>query len=83
MLTCPCNVDPLSPHFKNVKLGLTGVYIFLIFVLNIYVLSKNKKKIFFHLEIIIFTIFKNDLLYRHVCVMPRKKLSHTSVPRCY
>ena len=35
MLTCPCNVHPLSPHFYIVKLGFTGVYIiFLIFALN-------------------------------------------------
>ena len=27
MLTCPCNVDPLTPHFYIVKLGFTGVYI--------------------------------------------------------
>ena len=25
MLTCPCNVDPLTPHFYIVKLGSTGV----------------------------------------------------------
>ena len=28
MLTCQCNVDPLTPHFYIVKLGFTGVYIF-------------------------------------------------------
>ena len=27
-LTSPCNVDPLTPHFYKVKLGLTGVFIF-------------------------------------------------------
>ena len=26
MLTCPCNVDPLTPHFYIVKLGVTAVY---------------------------------------------------------
>ena len=31
MQTCPCNVHPLTPHFYIVKLGFTGVYIFLIF----------------------------------------------------
>ena len=25
MLTCPCNVDPLTPHFSIVKLGFTRV----------------------------------------------------------
>ena len=35
MLTCPCNVDPLSSHFYIIKLGFTGVFIvFLIFVLK-------------------------------------------------
>ena len=27
----PCNEDPHTPHFYIVKLGFTGVYIFLIF----------------------------------------------------
>ena len=34
MLTCPCIVYPLMPHFYIVKLGFTGVYIFLIFALK-------------------------------------------------
>ena len=29
--TSPCNENPLTPHFYIVKLGFTGVYIFLIF----------------------------------------------------
>ena len=29
--TSPCNEHPLTPHFYIVKLGCTGVYIFLIF----------------------------------------------------
>ena len=33
MLTCPCNVHPLTPHIYIVKLGLTGVYIFCLFLL--------------------------------------------------
>ena len=28
MITCPCNVYPLTPHSYIVKLGFTGVYIF-------------------------------------------------------
>ena len=31
MQTCPCNVDPLTPHFYIVKLGCTGVFIFFYF----------------------------------------------------
>ena len=32
MITCPCTIDPLTPHFYMVKLGFTGIYIlFLIF----------------------------------------------------
>ena len=27
MLTCPCNVDPLKPHFYIVIMGFKGVYI--------------------------------------------------------
>ena len=27
MQTCPCNVDPITPHFYIVKLRFTGVYI--------------------------------------------------------
>ena len=38
IITCPCNVDPLTPHFYVVKLGFTGVYIIFFFFLlyNIY-----------------------------------------------
>ena len=28
-ITCPCNEDPLKSHFYIVKLGFTGVFIFL------------------------------------------------------
>ena len=51
MLTCPCNVDPVTPNFYIVKLGFTGVYIFLIFALkhlgvsNVYLQSMLKAKI--------------------------------------
>ena len=27
MQTCPCNEDPITPHFYIVKLGFTGVFI--------------------------------------------------------
>ena len=33
MQTCPCDVDPLTPHFYIVKLGFTGVYIIFVFLL--------------------------------------------------
>ena len=33
MLTCPCNVDPLTPHFYLVKLGFRGT-LFLIFAIK-------------------------------------------------
>ena len=29
MITCPYNEKPLTPHFYIVKVGFTGVYIFL------------------------------------------------------
>ena len=31
MLTCPCNVDPLTPHFYIVNLGFTRVQIIFLF----------------------------------------------------
>ena len=34
MLTWPCDVDPLIPHFYKVKLGFTGVYIIFFFLLE-------------------------------------------------
>ena len=33
MQTCPCNVDPLTPHFYIVKLGFTVVDIISLFLL--------------------------------------------------
>ena len=33
MQTCPCNEDPLTPHFYIVKLGFIGVYIIFLFLL--------------------------------------------------
>ena len=45
MLTCPCNEDPLTPHFYIVKRGFTGVYIFfIIFALKhkLWVLVRNR-----------------------------------------
>ena len=34
MITSPCNVYPLTPHFYIVKLGFTGVYIIFSFLLK-------------------------------------------------
>ena len=34
MITCPCNVRPLTPHFYIVKLGFTGVDIIFLFLLQ-------------------------------------------------
>ena len=86
MLTCPCNVDSLTPHFYIEKVGFTRVYIFFLFLLQnidcgysleppIDVLSKNKKDIKnFHLIIIIFTAVKYcSILHGHVCVMGGSK----------
>ena len=33
MLTCPCDVDPLTPHFYIVKLGFTRINIIFLFLL--------------------------------------------------
>ena len=32
--TCPCNVNPLEPHFYMAKLGYAGVNLFFLFVLQ-------------------------------------------------
>ena len=35
MITCPCNVYPLTPHFYIVKFGFTGgIHFFLIYALK-------------------------------------------------
>ena len=31
-ITCPCNKYPINPHFYTVKMGLTGVYLFFLFL---------------------------------------------------
>ena len=41
MLTYPCNVHPLTPHFYKVKLGFTGVYIIFLFLLTEAVLTST------------------------------------------
>ena len=83
MLTCPCNVDPLTPHFHIVKLGCTGVYIFSYFCSETYIEAvltcthnlcfeqKKRKNITnFHLKIMSFTAVKiSSILYRRVFVM--------------
>ena len=33
ILTCPCNVDPITTYFYIVKLGFTGVYTIFFFLL--------------------------------------------------
>ena len=83
-ITCPCNEQPLTPHFYIEKVGFTRVYIFFLFLLQnidwayiaytrmetFYVLSKNKKNIkHFHLIIIFFTAVKYcNILHGHVFI---------------
>ena len=85
MLTCPCNVDPPTPHFYVVKHWFPGVYIIFALKHRLWVLgrtallrtcthnvlSKNKKKItIFHLKIINFIALKYcSILHRRVFVM--------------
>ena len=33
-ITCPCNEYPFKPHFYIAKLGLAGVYLFFLFLLQ-------------------------------------------------
>ena len=77
--TCLYNFDPLKPHFYIVKLGFTGIHTnFLIsaekhslWVLTIYVLSRNMKHIrIFYLKIFIFLAEKFSVyLNRRVFIM--------------
>ena len=77
--TCLYNFDPLKPHFYIVKLGFTGVYIiFFIFVqmhrlwvLTVYVLSRNMKNIRFSLsgDFQVFEVKYSITLNRRVFVM--------------
>ena len=32
--TCPCNVNPLEPHFYIIKMGFAEVYLFFLFLLQ-------------------------------------------------
>ena len=69
MISCPSNVDPLTPRFYIVKLRFTGVYIFLIFARKhrLWVLVKTAS--IFYLKIIIFTAVKYcSILHGRVCV---------------
>ena len=45
MITCPCNVDPLTPHFSIVKFGFTGVYIILLFCSKTYIVGTSKNRV--------------------------------------
>ena len=59
--TCPCNEDPLTPHFYIVNEAFERVP-------TIYALCKNKKNItIFHLKIIIFTAVKKSLNIAWAC----------------
>ena len=42
-ITCPCDLYPLTPHFYIVKLGFTGVFIFLTCTQNLCFEQKYKK----------------------------------------
>ena len=64
MLTCPCNVYPITPHFYIVKLGFTGVYIIFLLSKNMNIVKKIQPKI------VIFTAVNNlCILHEHVFVM--------------
>ena len=81
MLTCLCNVDPLSSHLDVVKLRFIGaIHYFLNFALkidceyscthNLCFEQKRKKITIFHMKIIVFSAVKNcSILHRRVIVM--------------
>ena len=69
-LTCPCNVETLTPQFYIVKLGFSGVNIifFALCFEQKYENSKNKNQ----QKIVIFTSVKNRcILHGRVFVMKR------------
>ena len=75
MLTCPCNVDPLTPHFYIVKLGFTGVYIIFLFLLTGAVLMCTHDLCFEHkkknqLKFVIYNCKNRGILHRRVFVIP-------------
>ena len=82
MLTCPCNVYTITPHFYIVKLGFTGVYIFFLILFSDidcgYSLEpplcfeqkyENSKKI--QPKIVIFTAVKNRYILHRACFRNR------------
>ena len=44
MLTCPCNIDPRTPHFYIVKLEFTGVYFFS-YLLETYIVGTHYNRL--------------------------------------
>ena len=71
MQTSSCNEYPLTPHFYIVKLGFTGVFIFLIFALkHLCFEQKEEKMSFLYLKLSFFSTFRNCfILHGHVFVM--------------
>ena len=82
MITCPCNVDLLTPHLYIMKLRFTEVYsIFFVFlhqsiycgysserVPTVYVLTEKENMTLFHLKIIVFTAVNKFHNIMHVRV---------------
>ena len=84
------NFNPLEPHFYIVKLGFTGVYIFLISAKNIdwrggsneypqSMFSEYEKYQKFYLKTFVFLVVKISIyLNRRVFVMERHFMSYTN-----
>ena len=75
MLTCPCNVHPLTPHYYIVYRGLHNFHIcalkhIRLWVLNVVCEQKYENRKRNQLKIVIFTAEKNNcMLHGRVCVM--------------
>ena len=65
MLTSSCNVDPITPNFYIVKVGFTGVYIFLRFALKHRLRELRTEK----LQYITYACYRN---LRLICGKPRE-----------
>ena len=81
MITCPCNVYSLTPHFYIVKLGFTGVYIFLIFDLKhrLWILVRTASLRRFYRIPTIYVLSKNK---KNITIFHLKIIIFTAVKNC-
>ena len=73
MLTCPCNINPLTPHFHILKMGRTEVYIFSSFFFFFFFFAEKHKLLVLNRTALptIYVLSKNKRNYRifHLKIM--------------